>query len=121
MKKFFPLLLLFLLTFGSAEVRAIDAATMASSAPKALELAAIWSPHTITALQSGGIGMMKMGEAAATIFLLPLGLAQCTAGAPFGMFDDGAENCIRGGMAPFELVYQAVLLPIRLISLGAVQ
>ena len=120
-KRLIPAAMLAALFLLAAPASAVDPATMTAAAPKALELASIWSPHTISALQSGGIGMMKMGEAAASIFLLPLGLAQCTLGAPLGMFDDGAVNCIKGGMAPFELVYQAVLLPIRFLSLGTIR
>ena len=100
---------------------ALDPATMTSAAPKALELAAIWSPHTISALQSGGIGLMKIGESVISILLLPAGVLQCTLGLPFGMFDDGVRNFIKGGKAPFELVYQTILFPIRIISLGSVK
>lgn len=102
-------------------VAAIDPATMTAAAPKALELASIWSPHTISALQSGGVGLMKIGESTLSILLLPAGILQCTLGAPFGMFDDGVQNCIKGGCAPFELVYQVILLPVRIISLGTVR
>ena len=102
-------------------VSAIDPATMTAAAPKALELASIWSPHTISAMQSGGIGLMKIGESALSILLLPAGVLQCTVGAPFGMFDSGVQNCIKGGCAPFELVYQVILLPIRIVSLGTVR
>lgn len=100
---------------------AVDPATMTAAAPKALELAAIWSPHTIRALQSGGVGLMQIGKATVSIFLLPVGILQCTLGMPFGMFDDGVGNCVKGGIAPFELTYQVILFPIRIFSLGAVQ
>ena len=66
-------------------------------------------------------GIMKIGESAASILLLPAGILQCTLGMPFGMFDDGASNFIKGLCAPFELVYQVVLLPVRIISLGTVR
>ena len=102
-------------------LHAVDPATMTSAAPKALELAAIWSPHTIKAMQSGGIGLMQIGKATISIFRLPLGILQCTLGLPFGMFSDGVDNCVAGGIAPFELVYQVILFPIRIFSLGTVQ
>lgn len=101
--------------------KALDPATMTAAAPKAMELAAIWSPHTIRALQSGGVGLMQIGKSALSIFWLPVGVLQCTLGMPFGMFDDGVANCVRGGIAPFELTYQIILLPIRIFSLGTVQ
>ena len=99
---------------------ALDPATMTAAAPKALELAAIWSPHTIKTLQSCGTGMMNIGKSAFSIFLLPVGILQCTLGLPFGMFSDGVDNCVKGGIAPFELTYQVILLPIRIFSLGTV-
>jgi hypothetical protein len=105
----------------SKPLQAVEPATVTAAAPKALELAAIWSPHTISTLQSVGTGFLKIGESAASILLLPAGILQCTLGMPFGMFDDGASNFIKGLCAPFELVYQVVLLPVRIISLGTVR
>lgn len=121
MKKYIlAFFLLFFIAFIPA-AKAIDPATATAAAPKALELASIWSPHAISALQSGGIGLMKIGESTLSILLLPAGILQCTLGAPFGMFDDGVQNCISGGIAPFELIYQVILLPIRILSLGTVR
>ena len=102
-------------------LRAADPVAIGTAAPQALELASLWSPHAINAMQSGGIGLMKIGESAVKILCLPLGAVQCTLGAPFGYFDNGVSNCIIGGYAPFQLVYQVILFPIRLISLGAVK
>ena len=101
-------------------LRGIDPATMTAAAPQALELMAIWSPHTINAMRSGGIGMWKIGESLVEIFYLPLGICQATLGMPFGMFDSGIENCIKGASSPFLLVYHTLMLPVRIFSLGAV-
>ena len=117
----FALLLLMIAALYVRQVEALEPATVTAAAPKALELAAIWSPHAANAMQSGGIGLMKIGESAVKILCLPLGAVQCTLGAPFGYFDNGVSNCIIGGNAPFQLVYQVILFPIRLISLGAVK
>lgn len=121
MKILMFLLVIWACCFFSKPLHAIEPATMTAAAPKAFELASIWSPHAISALQSGGIGLLKIGESTVSILLLPAGILQCTLGAPFGMFSDGVQNCIRGGTAPFELVYQIILLPIRIISLGTVR
>ena len=121
MKKYLLLIFLLLFTAFLPSAKAVDPATVTAAAPKALELAAIWSPHTISTLQSSGIGLMKIGESTLSILLLPAGILQCTLGAPFGMFDDGVQNCITGGTAPFELIYQVILLPIRILSLGTVR
>ena len=121
MKKYFCLLFFCVIFCFAPKAEAVDPATVTAAAPKAVELAGIWSPHAINTLQSCGIGLMNIGRSAASILLLPTGLLQCTLGAPFGMFDDGVNNCIRGGCAPFELVYEVIILPVRLVSLGAVR
>ncbi|MCI5779021.1 MAG: hypothetical protein MR051_04290 [Lentisphaeria bacterium] len=104
-----------------AEVRAFDPMTMSSAAPQALELATLWSPHAINAMQSGGLGFVNVGQAMLNILKLPLGLLQCTLGYPFGMAESGVNNCVGGVAAPFELVYHTLLLPVRILSLGAVR
>ena len=121
MKKVFFILVLLTAVLHIHQAKAVEPATFTAAAPKALELAAIWSPHAANAMQSGGIGLMKIGEATVNILCLPLGVVQCTLGAPFGYWDRGVNNCIIGGYAPFQLVYQVILLPVRLISLGAVK
>ena len=101
-------------------LRAVDPATMTAAAPQALELMAIWSPHAINAMRSGGVGLWHMGESLVNIFKLPLGICQSTLGMPLGMFDSGIENCIQGASAPFLFIYHTLMLPIRIFSLGAV-
>ncbi len=102
-------------------LRAADPVAIGSAAPQALELATLWSPHAINAMQSGGIGLVKTGEALLNIFRLPLGVVQCTLGYPFGYGEPGVDNCIRGMTAPFEFVFQVLMLPVRILSLGAVR
>ena len=116
------LILLTVLTL-SAPVRswAVDPATMTAAAPRALELATLWSPHAINAMQSAGVGFVDIGVSTINILRLPLGLVQCTLGYPFGFGEAGMENCVRGATAPFELVFHVLLLPVRIISLGAVR
>ncbi|MBR7121755.1 MAG: hypothetical protein IKC94_05895 [Lentisphaeria bacterium] len=121
MKTLIVLILLLMAAVLPVPARAVDPVTVTAAAPKAFELASIWSPHAINALQSGGIGLMKIGESAVSILLLPAGILQCTLGAPFGMFSNGVDNFIKGICAPFELVYQVILLPVRIISLGTVR
>lgn len=102
-------------------VRAVDFMTMSSTAPQALDLASMWSPHAINAMQSGGLGLVKVGESALNILRLPLGLLECTLGYPFGFGEDGLNNCMAGLFAPFELVGNVMMLPVRIFSLGAVR
>ena len=121
MKSILPVLILFSFFLWINPAKAIDPATMTSAAPKAVELAAIWSPHAANTLQSCGIGLYNIGEATLNIFYLPLGVVQCTLGAPFGYFGDGVSSLFTGLKAPFLLVYQVILLPVRLVSLGTVK
>lgn len=103
------------------EVKALDPATVSAAAPQALELAMMWTPHAVSTLQSCGVGLWNIGKSMVELFCLPLALIQCTLGAPFGYFGDGVSNFVTGGAAPFKLVYHTVMLPVRLISLGAVR
>ena len=121
MKKLTMGIFLFCALFFAGKVYAVEPATITAAAPKALELASIWSPHAISTLQSVGTGLMEIGKSTVSILLLPAGILQCTLGAPFGMFDDGAQNCWKGIGAPFELVYQVILLPVRIVSLGSIR
>jgi len=113
---------LFLLPlFVAPEATAFEPASLVSAAPQAAQLAAMWTPHTVSALSSVGQGMFKTGEAFVNIFRLPLGMLQCSFGAPFGYFYAGCDNCMRGAIAPFQFIGQTLLLPVRIISLGTVR
>ena len=100
--------------------RAVEPSTLITAAPHAVQLAKLWTPHLTRTLSSTGTGLYKMGEATLNIFRLPWGLLQCSLGAPFGFFGDGCSNVSRGIVAPFELVLQTILLPVRLVSLGTI-
>ena len=127
-RKFFskPLfILLFMLFFavpsGKMKCNALEPASMISAAPHAIALAKMWTPHAVNALGSAGQGVVCMGQSFIDIFRLPLGALQATAGAPFGYFSSGCGNVVRGCVAPFKFVWHTALLPIRLLSLGAVR
>ncbi len=114
-------MLLVLLMGYSGRLAALEPATMTAAAPQALELASLWSPHAINAMQSMGLGFVNVGNSAINILRLPLGLVQCTLGYPFGFGTDGIDNCVRGITAPFETVFHVLMLPVRIVSLGAVR
>ena len=120
-RKMATLMLLCGLLFAPFSARAVDFMTMSSTAPQALDLASMWSPHAINAMQSGGLGLVKVGESALNILRLPLGLLECTLGYPFGFAEDGLNNCMAGLFAPFELIGNVMMLPVRIFSLGAVR
>lgn len=121
-----PLLLIAAVMFtalapmGIPSAKAVDPSTLITAAPHAAQLAKLWSPQLFRALGSTGTGLYKMGAAMLNFFRLPLGLLQCTLGAPFGFFGDGTSNVAQGLIAPCELLLQTLLLPVRIISLGTI-
>lgn len=120
MRKLSVIVILLSLFVWMKPAKAVDAATVAAAAPKALELAIIWSPYAASTMRSCGVGLWKIGESAFQMLYLPLGVFQCTLGAPFGYFSNGISSFIDGCKAPFILCYQLILFPVRLLSLGAV-
>ena len=118
-KTVFALFLLFS-PVAIPESSAFEPSSLITAAPHAAQLAKLWSPQVMRALGSTGTGLYKMGAATLNILRLPLGLLQCTAGAPFGFFDDGVRNIGQGFIAPGELLLQTLLLPVRIISLGTI-
>ena len=114
------LLILVMICFTSVPLKAFEPSSLITFAPQAAQLAQTWSPHFFRAMNSTGTGLLKIGVATFDIFKLPWGLLQSTLGAPFGYFGDGVQNMGTGLVAPCELVLQALLLPVRIISLGTI-
>ena len=100
------------------KAEAIDPVTIAILTPIAIKAAKIAAPYVIRGLISGGKGMLLMGGNILEILLLPWGALQCTVGVPFGMFGHGMSNVIQGGIAPFKLAWNSLLLPIRFFGVG---
>ncbi len=94
------------------EAKAIDPVTIAILAPIAIKAAQIAAPYVMRGLKSGGTHMIKMGKDMLEILYLPLGVLQSTILIPFGQFGPGVKNLVKGGIAPFKLALDAVLLPI---------
>lgn len=114
------LMVLFAMFTAGLPLRAIEPSTLITAAPHAAQLAQTWSPQFFRAMGSTGTGLLKIGTATFDILRLPWGLLQSTLGAPFGYFDSGVQNIGKGFFAPCELVLQALLLPVRIISLGTI-
>lgn len=100
------------------EVKAIDPVTIAILAPIAIKAAQIAAPYVLRGLKSGGMHMVKMGKDVFEIFYLPLGVLQTTILAPFGQFGSGVKNLVKGGVAPFKLAIDAVILPFSFFGLS---
>ena len=86
--------------------------TMIILAPLALKAANMASPHIIEWMTNSGAQLLTIGRDIVDIFCLPLGVIQCTAGAPFGLFSNGLGNIGAGCAAPFKLVVDVLLLPL---------
>jgi len=91
---------------------AMDPVTIAILAPLAVKAAQVAAPYVVRGIKCGALQMKKMGLDLAKILALPLGLCQMTAGAPFGYFKLGANNCWIGIQSPFKFVWDTLMLPL---------
>lgn len=95
------------------KAEAMDPVTIAILAPIALKAAKIAAPYVLRGLACGGKGLLEMGGDVIDILRLPLGVVQSTLLWPFGLFGTGIDNMIHGGIAPFSLVWDTLVLPIK--------
>ena len=92
--------------------------SMVILAPLALKGANMASPYVIRCMQNTGNHLLYIGKDLAEIGYLPLGVIQCTAGAPFGLFSNGIGNIGTGCCAPFKLVVDLLVLPLAMFGIG---
>lgn len=100
-----------MMSFGAPAAHS-EPVTMIILAPLALKAANMASPHIIEWMTNSGGQLLAIGRDIVDIFNLPLGVVQCTAGAPFGLFSNGLGNIGSGFVAPFKLVVDVLLLPL---------
>ena len=105
------------LTCGSFKAHA-EPVTMVILAPLALKAANMASPYVIKWMQNSGSQLLNIGKDVVEILYLPLGVVQCTAGAPFGFFSNGLGNIGTGCAAPFKLIWDTLLLPLAIFGFG---
>ncbi len=103
---------------AAPRARAIDPVTMAILAPVALKTAQVAWPYVLRGLQCGALQMLTMGKDVLDIFRLPIGVLQSTLGAPVGMFSSGVSNLVQGGIAPFKLVWDTLVLPVAFLGIN---
>lgn len=118
MKRFF-LILFFLSVFfviSPPNAKAMDPATLAILAPYAIPVAQTAGQYAIRGLANTAEGMVDMFGETCNIFLLPLGVIESTLGLPFGYGYDGLSDIVKGGVAPFKMVYSAMMLPVKMVS-----
>ena len=100
-------------TLGFAPPRAhAEPVSMIILAPLALKAANMASPYLIDWMTNTGGQFILIGKDIVDIFNLPLGVIQCTLGAPFGFFSNGLGNIGAGFVAPFKLVVDVLMLPL---------
>ena len=113
MKKLFFILIFSVVAASPAKA---DPATAAVLAPLALKAAREASPYVISGMRGSGDQMTAVAQDLGRILLLPWGAIQATVGMPFGYMGDGFDNIFTGVCAPFELVYDLVVLPFSFLS-----
>ena len=117
-KRILILILIFAGTgfFAAPKAEAMDPVTIAILAPAAMRMAEATHPYVIYGLGCAARGLAKAGMAGFRILYLPWGIVQCTLGLPLGGFGPGVGNIIEGGVAPFELVFRILMLPVNLFG-----
>ena len=106
-----------LMTCGGTKAHA-EPVSMIVLAPLALKAANMASPYVIKWMQNSGGRLLNMGKDVVDLLGLPLGVVQCTAGAPFGFFGQGLSNIGSGCAAPFKLAWDTLMLPLAIFGIG---
>ena len=106
----------FLLTCGQSKLHAMDPVTIAILAPVAIKAAEVMMPYVIQGLKNAGTQLIKIGMDMAGILKLPLGIVQSTLGAPIGFLATGLKNIMDGLLAPLQLVWHVVTLPVAIFG-----
>ena len=106
----------FLLTCGQSKLYAMDPVTIAILAPVAIKAAEVMMPYVIQGLKNAGTQLIKIGMDMAGILKLPLGIVQSTLGAPIGFLATGLKNIMDGLLAPLQLVWHTVTLPVAIFG-----
>jgi hypothetical protein len=120
-KKFLLLTIIISMTFMLFPVQkaeAIDPVTIAILAPIALKAAQIAQPYVTRGLINLGKGMLICGKDLINVFRLPLGFIQATVGIPFGGLAPGIKNIVLGGIAPFQMGFHVMMLPLNIFGIG---
>ena len=86
------------------------------AAPIVIPIAKAMVPYIV----KGGVnffgGLVEVFVDMSGIFLLPIGLAESTFGAPFGLFPSGMKHMGNGCLAPFKMTWSTVTLPIKIFT-----
>lgn len=118
MKKLFLIFLIGLTFSGilAPKAQAMDPVTIAILAPYAMPYAEAGAQYALKGLMSAGEAMIDVFIDMFSIFLLPLGLLECTLGLPFGFGSDGLAHIVTGVEAPFKLMISTLMVPVKGIT-----
>jgi hypothetical protein len=122
MKKKFLLLTIVIgmcfMLFPAPKAKAMDPVTIAILAPIALKAAEIARPYVTRGLINFGKGLLLCGKDLIGVCRLPLGFIQATIGIPFGGLSPGIKNIVLGSIAPFQLGFHTIMLPLNIFGVG---
>ena len=83
-------------------------------------LAPIVLPYVIKAMpvvfrgfKRMSLAMLDVGIKFSRMGFLLLGFAECTMGAPFGLFKPGLRNLLDGSIAPFQAMLSMFMIPFK--------
>ena len=119
-RRFLAIIFIFSICFilFKPQAKAIDPVTMAILAPYAIKAAEVMAPYVMRGLSCGAKGLVACGKDTLEILYLPLGVVQSTLFAPFGGFGSGMGNIVKGCVAPFKLVVDVLVLPIKFMGVS---
>jgi len=89
---------------------------MSVALPIAIEVGKVVAPYVIDGVVNFTGGMIEVFTDMFGIFLIPIGMAESTVGAPFGLFDSGLKHMGDGCLAPLKMTWSTVKLPIKIFS-----
>lgn len=81
-------------------------------APVAIQAAKIAAPYVIRGLANMGKHMLVAGKELLYVFLIPVGLIECTVLAPWGLWRPGLKHLGMGGLGILKFCGYMLLLPI---------
>lgn len=115
MKKLFLMFLVGVALTGvfAPEAKAMDPVTIAILAPYAMPYAEAGAKYALKGMWAAGGQMIEVFTDMLCIFLLPLGLLECTIGLPFGFAGSGLDHLIVGGAAPFKMMVSTLMVPVK--------
>jgi len=119
--RLFLIVSLFVSVFAlpAPKAEAMDPITISMlAAPIVIPMVKAAMPYILKYAANFGKGMLDVFLEMAGFLLLPLGMLEASAGAPLGMFNLGMSHMGYGAMAPFKMMWQMMLIPMKVFGFG---